>query len=107
MEAAIADAGRERRARLMYFRADWAVHSAQLERELWPDAAVRRASVGVIAVMIDLTDVEEPNSEEIVARHDVQVLPTIIVVRRDGTEEARLTGLPDPARVVTALERAR
>jgi thiol:disulfide interchange protein len=97
------DARRGGRALLLWFHADWSANSEAVTREVWRHDGVRRAAQTVVAIDVDLSDVDDPASDEKLARYSLRVVPTIVIVGRQGEEVARFEGVPDPTLVVDAL----
>lgn len=86
---------------LLWIRADWDPTSVLLERELWSRPDVRSALRGWGTYRVDVTEAS-PATEHLLARYAVARVPVVLVLR-DGREEARLEGAFDVASLLEHL----
>lgn len=100
-----ARARRERLPMLVYFRADWAVASVQMDREVWTDARVIRASNAFVALKIDVTRAEG-DAELYAERYGAPVVPSIVFLDADGRRVGVVSGSTGAGEVLEAMARA-
>jgi thiol:disulfide interchange protein len=100
-----ARARREKLPMLVYLRADWAVASAQMEREVWTDERVIRASRAFVALKIDLTRAEG-DAELYAERYSAPAVPAVLVFDADGRRVGIIAGRTGAGEILEAMERA-
>ena len=78
-------------------RADWCVYCVQLERNTFPDPAVRAALSGALLIKIDVTDMN-PDDKALLDTLGVFLPPAVIFIGDDGRERAdsRVVGFLPP-----------
>ena len=87
--AIISRAAQEGKPVILDFSAEWCQPCEIMEREVFQDAEVVELSRRFVAVRLDLTQ-RHPDQEKILGRYQVQGVPTIIFMNRDGQEEKDL-----------------
>jgi len=90
---------------LITFGADWSAPSIAMDRQVWSDPRMLLQRSPIVALRIDATD-ESPVAELLVAKYDLDVLPTTLVLDAEGREVARFKGVCDVEAVLEALGRA-
>jgi thiol:disulfide interchange protein len=100
-----ARARREELPMLVYLRADWAVASAQMEREVWTDERVIRASRAFVALKIDLTRAEG-DAELYAERYSAPAVPAVLFFDADGRRVGIIAGRTEVGEILEAMERA-
>ena len=91
---------------LLNFDAAWCAACKQLERETFPDAGVQAALRRVVAIRVDATDDEAPETARLRKKYAVFSLPTMIVLDRSGKEVARATEYVSAAQLTALLAKA-
>ena len=91
---------------LLNFDAAWCAACKQLERETFPDAQVQAALRKVVAIRVDATDDEAPETARLRKKYAVVVMPTMIVLDRSGKEVARATEFVPAAKLTAMLAKA-
>jgi thiol:disulfide interchange protein DsbD len=90
------EAGALRRARelgrpvIIDFRADWCAACKELERKTFPHPEVAPLLAGFVKVRIDATEETEENAA-LRQKYGAMALPTVVLIRPDGTVAADLT----------------
>jgi thiol:disulfide interchange protein len=100
-----ARARREKLPMLVYLRADWAVASAQMEREVWTDARVIRASRAFVALKIDVTRAEG-DAELYAERYGAPAVPAVLLFDANGRRVGLVSGRTQVSELLEALQRA-
>ncbi len=72
-------ARREHRPVVVFVHATWSTADVMLEREVFPSPEVRRAMSGFVAIDVDASDDELPETRRAQNRFQVVGVPTIIV----------------------------
>jgi len=89
---AIAVAAQQHRPVVMLFSAEWCPSCQQLRRELLDTGAGGLLSDRALAVRYDF---DAPSTAALVKRYSVISLPTLVVLRSDGSEIGRVEGYED------------
>ncbi len=91
---------------LMDFYADWCIPCLELDRNTWTDPGVVQATKDIVRMKVDLTHFDSPESDALRKRFGISGVPTIVVVRGDGTEavESRVVGFIPPKEFLAKLK---
>jgi thiol:disulfide interchange protein DsbD len=102
LERALAQARAGHRPALLDFYADWCVSCVKMEREVFPDPAVRSATEGMVLMRADIT-ANDDIDRELKDRFGVYGPPTLLFFDAEGNElrAYRLVGEQD-ARALAA-----
>jgi thiol:disulfide interchange protein len=100
-----ARARREGLPMLIYLRADWAVASIQMDRDVWSDARVIREGQRFVPLTIDLTSAEG-DAEIYAERYGVPAVPAVLVLDAHGRRVALLSGPTGASEVLEAMRQA-
>lgn len=106
VDAALAEARRDRRPVFVVFCAEWSAACAELRRVVvLPELA---GALGrVTRVWADLTDDDDPDAKALLKRFSILGVPTLIALDRDGREVGRESSLVGPDRLAALIARTR
>jgi thiol:disulfide interchange protein DsbD len=103
-EAARAKAAAEKKPFLVDFGATWCKACNELDEQTWPVPCVRAEAQRFVAVKVDATDDDAPETKRLQKKYDVVGLPTVVVLGSDGAEQARFNEFVKPEAMVKALK---
>jgi len=91
---------------LMDFYAEWCIPCLELDRNTWTDTEVVKATKDIVRLKVDLTRFDSPESDALRKRFNISGVPTIVVLRSDGTEavESRVVGFVPPGEFLSKLK---
>jgi thiol:disulfide interchange protein DsbD len=105
--AAVEQARRESRPRVVDFTADWCAACKELARDTFTDPLVATEMSRFVLLKVDATNDDDPAVVDVQKRHRVAGLPTVIVIDSAGEERARFTELVPAQRFYEALRDVR
>ncbi|HET9958565.1 MAG TPA: cytochrome c biogenesis protein CcdA [Polyangiaceae bacterium] len=105
LEAARAQALREKKPLLVDFTAAWCGACKQLDRVTFSAPEVRPEMARFVAVKVDATNNDDPAVESTLARFHVLGLPTVLVFDSSGREAVRYTDFVEPSTFLSAVQR--
>ena len=97
-DTALAHAKESKTPVLIDFSADWCIPCKELDHNTWTDKDVIDATNKFIRLKVDLTHFDSPESEVLRKKFNITGVPTVVVLRFDGTEamEVRSVGFFTP-----------
>ncbi|MEA2753052.1 MAG: thioredoxin:protein disulfide reductase [Myxococcales bacterium] len=106
--AGLARAKAENKPVVVYFGATWDCAAKELEHQTWSDPQIRLLlGRELVAIHVDATDDENPNTRENAERFKVVGDPTVIILGADGRSEiSRFNEFVQPERMAQALRAA-
>jgi thiol:disulfide interchange protein len=90
---------------IVYLCADWAVASAQMERQVWSDPRVVREGRRFVALKIDVTTIGQ-DAELYAERYRVPSIPSAVILDARGERVAVLSGQATAEALLEAMKRA-
>jgi thiol:disulfide interchange protein len=92
---------------VLLFYAQWAMASLELRRDVLASDEFKRRFGGRFGLAeFDATDESAAGTKAVLERFDVQTVPTLIIVDRQGSEVRRFTQFVEMAALAPALEEA-
>ena len=90
---------------LVDFGASWCTACKELEHKTFPDPAVKEEAARFVAIHVDATDDEAPDTVRLTKKYDVKGLPTVIMMDAQGNEVVRFNEFVPPDKFVAALKK--
>jgi thiol:disulfide interchange protein DsbD len=90
---------------LIDFGASWCTACKELEHKTFPDPNVRAEAARFIAIRVDASDDENPETKRLSEKYKIVGLPTVIMMDRDGKEVTRFNEFVPPEKFVAALKK--
>jgi thiol:disulfide interchange protein DsbD len=87
------------------FGATWCEACKELEHKTFPDKAVRTEAQRFVAIRVDATDDEAPDTVRLQKKYGVVGLPTVIMLDKGGTEIVRFTEFVPPDKFLAAMKK--
>jgi thiol:disulfide interchange protein DsbD len=103
-EAARAKAAAEKKPFMVDFGATWCKACMELEEMTWPVPCVRAEAARFVAVKVDATDDDAPETKRLQKKYDVVCLHTVVLLDSSGAEKARFNEFVRPETMVGALK---
>lgn len=91
------------------FYADWCIPCHELDQVTYKDPQVIQAMEGFVRLKVDLTDPDDPATDELIEKYEVIGVPTILFLDADGKEvtTARQTGYVSPKDFLEILKKVK
>lgn len=89
---------------LVDFGAEWCTACKELEHNTFTDPSVRGEATRFVAIHIDATDDEAPDTKRLSDKYKVVGLPTVIMLDKDGNEVTRFNEFVNAQKFVAALK---
>ena len=90
---------------LIYVRAEWSAAALSMERTVWTDPRLARATRGLVALEIDVTSAEG-DAELYAQRYAVTQIPSTLVFDANGKLVATVPGAATASALLEAIARA-
>jgi thiol:disulfide interchange protein len=90
---------------LIYMRAAWAAAAVSMERAVWTDPRLARATRGLVALELDVTSAEG-DAELYAQRYAVTQIPSTLVFDASGKHVATVPGAATAEALLEAIARA-
>ena len=100
-----AKATAENKPVLIDFGAAWCTACKELEHNTFPNPGVRTEAQRFIAIRVDATDDEAPDTKRLQDKYKVVGLPTVIMLDAAGHEIARINEFVGPDKFIAAMKK--
>ncbi len=90
---------------LIDFGASWCTACKELEHNTFPNPGVRTEAQRFIAIHVDATDDDAPDTKRLQAKYKVIGLPTVIMFDAAGNEVARFNEFVGPEKFIAAMKK--
>ena len=100
-----AKATAENKPVLIDFGATWCTACKELEHNTFPNAGVRSEAQRFVAIHVDATDDEAPDTKRLQEKYKVVGLPTVIMLDAAGNEVTRFNEFVGPDKFVAAMKK--
>ncbi len=95
----------ERRPLLVYAYADWCMTCKDLERRVFSDEGVQRASASYLTVKLDLTDADDPANEQMSRAFSIDTMPSLLLIDEVTGARAEIAGFVDAPTLIERMRR--
>jgi thiol:disulfide interchange protein DsbD len=95
----------ERRPLLVYAYADWCMACKELERRVFSDEGVQRASASYLTVKLDLTDADNPATEQMSRAFSIDTMPSLLLIDESTGARAEIAGFVDAPTLTERMRR--
>ncbi len=93
----------ERRPAIVDFGATWCGACNELRSRTFADPSVRSEAARFVAINVDATDDDDPQTAHVKSKYGVVGLPTVVILDSRGQERARFVEFVPPERFLGAL----
>lgn len=100
-----AKATAENKPVLIDFGATWCTACKELEHNTFPNPGVRTEAQRFIAIRVDATDDDAPDTKRLQEKYKVVGLPTVIMLDAAGTEITRFNEFVPPEKFLAAMKK--
>jgi len=104
-QAGRAKATAENKPVLIDFGATWCTACKELEHNTFPNPGVRSEAQRFVAIHVDATDDEAPDTKRLQEKYKVVGLPTVIMLDAAGNEVTRFNEFVGPDKFVAAMKK--
>lgn len=87
------------------FGATWCEGCKEFEHKTFPDVTVRTEAQRFVAIKVDASDDEAPDTVRVQKKYGVVGLPTVILLDKSGNEIVRFTEFVPPEKFVAAMKK--
>ena len=98
-----AQAEADKKPIIVDFGAEWCTACKELEHMTWPDPQVRAQAERFVAIKVDATDDDSPETKRLQKKYNVVGLPTVLVLDSSGKERARFNEFVPPEKFAAAV----
>jgi thiol:disulfide interchange protein DsbD len=106
-EAHLEQAAAQSRPVLIDFYADWCIPCKELDKLTFPQPEVVEMSRKFVMLKVDLTSSRDPESGRLKKKYQIKGLPTLVLLRPDGSEaaELRIVGFVKKEKLLSQMEK--
>ena len=104
-QAGRAKATAENKPVLVDFGATWCTACKELEHNTFPNPGVRTEAQRFVAIHVDATDDDAPDTKRLQEKYKVVGLPTVIMLDAAGNEVARFNEFVGPDKFIAAMKK--
>jgi thiol:disulfide interchange protein DsbD len=98
-----AQAETDKKPVIIDFGAEWCTACKELDHNTWPDAQVREQATRFVAIKVDATDDDAPETKRLQKKYNVVGLPTVLVLDASGKERLRFNEFVPADKFVAAI----
>jgi thiol:disulfide interchange protein DsbD len=99
-----AQAETDKKPVIIDFGAEWCTACKELEHNTWPDPRVREQATRFVAIKVDATDDDAPETKRLQKKYNVVGLPTVLVLDASGKERVRFNEFVTPDKFAAAIQ---
>jgi thiol:disulfide interchange protein DsbD len=99
-----AQAETDKKPLIIDFGAEWCTACKELEHNTWPDPQVREQATRFVAIKVDATDDDAPETKRLQKKYNVVGLPTVLVLDASGKERVRFNEFVTAEKFTAAIQ---